>query len=333
VLIVSLTVGASTVSFARPSQRDLDAARAKLSALYDRLSLLVEQYDQAKVELQQVEKELAQARDAATRSKRAADEARDLLSARAVAAYTGAGSQLEVLLGSTTFSEFADRLEFVTQVAQSDADVASQAEIKRQQSIRAAERYTAALTKQRAVVSRLAAKKSEIERGISQQNQLVQELHIDLVKQAQAAREAARAAQQAAQRASSVTPTSIGPAPSVSGGAGAAVRAAYSAIGTPYQWGGASPETGFDCSGLTMWAWAHGGVSLPHSSQGQYDSLPHISVSDLQPGDLVFFYSPIHHVAIYVGNNQMIHAPHTGSYVQITTFSSYPNFSGAARPG
>ncbi|HJP66481.1 MAG TPA: C40 family peptidase [Actinomycetota bacterium] len=330
-LIVSLTVGATSVSFARTSQHDLDVARAKLNALYDHLSLLVEQYDQANIQLRHVEKELADAKNAAAASKHAADQARALLSARAAAAYTGAGSQLEVLLGSTTFSEFADRLEFVTQVAQSDADVATQAETSRQQSIRDAQRYTAALAKQRSVVNALAAKKAEIQSGISEQTQLVHKLHIDLVEQAAAAREAARQAAQAAQHAVS-PPTTFGPAPSVNGGAAAAVAAAYSAIGTPYQWGGASPETGFDCSGLTMWSWAHGGVSLPHSSQGQYDSLPHISVSDLQPGDLVFFYSPIHHVGIYVGNNQMIHAPHTGSYVQLTTFSSYPSFVGAARP-
>ena len=82
-----------------------------------------------------------------------------------------------------------------------------------------------------------------------------------------------------------------------------------------------------------MWSWAHGGVSLPHSSSAQYASLPHVSRSDLQPGDLVFFYTPIHHVGIYVGGDQMIHAPHSGSYVNVTTFSTYPEFVGAARPG
>jgi cell wall-associated NlpC family hydrolase len=329
ILTVSLTVGATAVSFARPTKRDLDAAKARYEQLNEQLSLLAEQYNEARLELQRVEKELADAKAAAEAAQAAAQKARDLLSARAVAAYTGAGSQLEVLLGSTTFAEFADRLEFVTQVAQSDADVASQAEVTGQQAIWATQRFNAARAKQRSVVSALAAKKAEIEQGIAEQQQLIRELRIDLERQARAAAAAARAAQAAA----AVPTTNIGPPPSVSGGAGAAVQAAYSVLGVPYQWGGASPETGFDCSGLTMWSWAHGGVSLPHSSAAQYASLPHVSRSQLQPGDLVFFYTPIHHVGIYVGGDQMIHAPHSGSYVHVTTFSSYPEFVGAARPG
>jgi cell wall-associated NlpC family hydrolase len=330
-LTVSLTVGATAVSFARPTKRDLDAAKARYAQLNEQLSLLDEQYNEARLEQQRVEKELADAKAAAVSAQAAAEKARDLLSARAVAAYTGAGSQLEVLLGSTTFAEFADRLEFVTQVAQSDADVASQAEVSRQKAVRATETYNAKLKQQRSVVSRLAAKKAEIQDGIAEQERLVRELKIDLEQQAREAAAAARAAQAAA--AAQVQTPTIGPPPSVSGGAGAAVQAAYSVLGVPYQWGGASPQSGFDCSGLTMWSWAHGGVSLPHSSSAQYASLPHVSRSQLQPGDLVFFYTPIHHVGIYVGGDQMIHAPHSGSYVNVTTFSTYPEFVGAARPG
>jgi peptidoglycan DL-endopeptidase CwlO len=127
------------------------------------------------------------------------------------------------------------------------------------------------------------------------------------------------------------TTSSPAPVPVVNGSAAAAVAAAYSVIGTPYVYGGSSPETGFDCSGLTMWSWAHAGVSLPHSSAMQYASLPHVDRSDLQPGDLVFFYSPIHHVGMYVGGGMMIHAPHTGAYVEkVPIYWQY--FVGAARP-
>jgi cell wall-associated NlpC family hydrolase len=75
------------------------------------------------------------------------------------------------------------------------------------------------------------------------------------------------------------------------------VQAALSQVGKPYQWGGVGPNA-YDCSGLTMWAWAHAGVSLPHSSQMQYEATARESQSDWQPGDLLFFGSPIHHVAM-----------------------------------
>ncbi|MEP6695250.1 MAG: NlpC/P60 family protein [Pseudonocardiales bacterium] len=108
-----------------------------------------------------------------------------------------------------------------------------------------------------------------------------------------------------------------------------ALRTAYAQIGKPYQWGGAGPNS-FDCSGLTMYSWRAGGVSLPHSSRMQYSSGPHVARSALQPGDLLFFGSPIHHVAMYVGNGQMIHAPNFGMNVQISPIQS--DYVGAVRP-
>jgi cell wall-associated NlpC family hydrolase len=84
-----------------------------------------------------------------------------------------------------------------------------------------------------------------------------------------------------------------------------------------------------------MWAWAQAGVSLPHSSSAQYAVLPKVSRSALQPGDLVFFYTPIHHVGLYVGGGQMIHASHPGTTVQLQSISSYywNVYVGAGRPG
>src|SRR5205807_8390059 len=134
----------------------------------------------------------------------------------------------------------------------------------------------------------------------------------------------------AAPKPSSPPPAPTGPAPAVKSGAGAAVNTAKAQLGKPYVYGGAGPDS-FDCSGLTMYAWRAGGVGLPHSAEMQYNSIAHISVSQLQPGDLVFFYTPIEHVGIYVGGGQMIDAPYTGAVVRYDSIYN-PNLVGAGRP-
>jgi cell wall-associated NlpC family hydrolase len=115
-----------------------------------------------------------------------------------------------------------------------------------------------------------------------------------------------------------------------SSGAAAAIAAARSVLGAPYVWAAAGPNS-FDCSGLVMWAWAHGGRSLPHSSAAMYATTRRISVSDLQPGDLVFYGSPIHHVALYIGGGQIIHAPHAGGNVEIASVNYWSDLAGAGR--
>ena len=103
-------------------------------------------------------------------------------------------------------------------------------------------------------------------------------------------------------------------------------------LGKPYVYNTAGPNT-FDCSGLTMMAWAQAGVSMPHYSGAQYSMFPHVSLSDLQPGDLVFK-GPggSTHVSLYVGGGMQIAATHTGSYVMLQPVA-YGHLSGAARPG
>ena len=88
----------------------------------------------------------------------------------------------------------------------------------------------------------------------------------------------------------------------------------------------------FDCSGLTAYAWSQAGVYLPHQSRAQYASVPHVPTSQAQPGDLIFFYSPISHVSIYLGNGMQVHAPNTGSHVK-TGSVNWGKVVGVGRPG
>ncbi|HTH07826.1 MAG TPA: NlpC/P60 family protein, partial [Ilumatobacteraceae bacterium] len=122
------------------------------------------------------------------------------------------------------------------------------------------------------------------------------------------------------------------PAPPVSGKAGIAVQAAYGQLGVPYRFAAESPGVAFDCSGLTKYAWGRAGVYLPHQSRAQYAAVPHVTRDQIQPGDLVFYYSPIGHVGIYIGNGLLIHAPNTGDVVKISAVS-WSKVVGIGRPG
>jgi cell wall-associated NlpC family hydrolase len=118
----------------------------------------------------------------------------------------------------------------------------------------------------------------------------------------------------------------------VSPGAATAVRTAAAQIGKPYRWGAAGPDS-FDCSGLTMYAWAAGGVGMDHYTGSQWAAFPHVGLDQLAPGDLVFFGSDLHHVGIYEGGGIMIHAPQTGDFVKRTSIWGMGSSPvGAVRP-
>lgn len=121
-------------------------------------------------------------------------------------------------------------------------------------------------------------------------------------------------------------------APSVSGMAGIAVNAAMSQLGVPYRFAAESPGVAFDCSGLTKYAWGQAGVYLPHQSAAQYGSLPHVSQGEVQPGDLIFYKSPIGHVAMYIGGGSLIHAPRSGDVVKVAAVN-WAKVVGIGRPG
>jgi cell wall-associated NlpC family hydrolase len=333
-----LVLAVAPVSSAKPTREEIEDARARIDQMHQEIGLLVEEYDQTQVALQQAEAQLAELRAAMREARRTMHRANARLAEAAREAYKGQGSSLGLILSSDSFSVLSDRLYFLDAAARDQADLATRADVAGEQAHRASKALEGVVTEQRALLDRLNQQQAQIEQGIAEQESLVdsleEELRQQLIEQRQAERAAAeQAAQPPAPSTPSAPDTGSAPNPPVSGsGASAAIAAAESVLGVPYVYGGASPQTGFDCSGLTMWAWAHAGVSLPHSSQMQYASLPHVSRSQLQPGDLVFFYNPISHVALYVGGGMMISAPHTGTVVQrVAVYWEY--FTGAARPG
>ena len=342
----------SAPSSAKPtSQADVAAAKAKLDDLNHQLEVVVEQYNSARVHLDQMRSKLAGAKQAMDQAQAEAAAARTELGRRAAEAYTGMGSQLDTLLGAQSFTQFSDRLEFMGALAQNDADLATKADSARQHAEWAAQQYNSAVTESQTQLDAVNGKRGEIS-GLLDQAQVLYAQTNQNYQQALAAQRAAAAAQATVDN-SPVSPpsgdTSGGSATSGGGssgggsynppppnvtGAARAIDAAQQVIGASYVFGTAGPST-FDCSGLTSWAWAQAGVYLPHSSQAQYDALPHVDPSQMQPGDLLFFYSPISHVALYMGGGMMIHARHPGpgGEVQIGSVSGYGTpVIGVARP-
>jgi cell wall-associated NlpC family hydrolase len=159
------------------------------------------------------------------------------------------------------------------------------------------------------------------------------------VRAEQARQEAARRATvaAAAARARALGFAAFADAPPPSRTAAAAVRAALGQVGKPYRWGATGPGS-FDCSGLSRFAYAHAGLSLPRVSRQQWSAGRHVQVADLRPGDLVFWAhdaadpATIHHVGIYVGQGLVVHAPHTGALVRVDAMRP-GGYAGATRPG
>jgi len=196
----------------------------------------------------------------------------------------------------------------------------------------AAARRAAVAAQQEAARQQAAQQEAARQRAARQQAGRQQAGRAQAAAAARSSHRVAAPAPQQASHQSAASGSSGGGSPSGTAGhrAGTAVAEAYRKLGSPYQWAAAGPSR-FDCSGLTMWVWAKAGVSLPHSAQAQYDGGRHVSREQLQPGDLVFYGSPIHHVGIYVGNGQMISAPHTGDVVKVQN-ALRSDFVGAVRP-
>ena len=177
-MALGFTLTSAATSTARPTQQDLRNAQAKLDQLNQRLELLVEQYDQATVRLQQVEGALRDARSEARQAATAAAEARRVLDSRAAAEYIQGGGQLDVLLGATTFADFSERLEFVDQLAQADHDAAIRAEVEGQRARDAAQRLRDVVAQRTRLLATIDRSKTAIRAAIAEQQAMVHSLKV-----------------------------------------------------------------------------------------------------------------------------------------------------------
>ncbi len=349
------TASAQDVEGTRAKVQRLAAEMDRLEA---RASELDEQYLQTGIELSKAETELKKNRDAVADAQARMDQARSEANSYIVSAYMSAGSDVaglgvgdpNVAVNEKVLMEtlHGDRQQVADDLraAQMDLDDRS-ADLE--QASKALEDKKARQSSIKADLEASVSAQQDLLDGANSELRAAIAAEQERQAQAAAAKAAAdaaaraRAQEQAAARTTTTAARTAGaparpgrapapakpatpapaPAPSlpvapVGSGAGAAIAAAQSVMGTPYRWAGASPSTGFDCSGLTMWAWARGGRSLPHSSSAQYAATQRISLDQLQPGDLVFFNNPISHVGLYIGGGQMIHSPHTGDVVKIS---------------
>ena len=336
-----LAVMPGAVAEPRPTLRQ---AQSRVAALHHEAEAATERYNEARLQLVEVQRELGQVTKRLDRAKAEVGGMQSAMGQMAAASYKSGGVDMAMqLMFADDPQAFLQQATALDQISRRQAVTLRRITRARQQL--AQDRLVVDQQRDRlaALQSQLQAEKRTIEDRIASAEGVVASLRAADRARLERARRAAvsdaLAARQDAPRASRTVRlatrstgggthrTYNGPA---SGRASVAVRTAYAQLGDPYVYGAGGPNA-FDCSGLTSYAWRAAGVSLPHSSRAQYGSGRHVSRSALQPGDLVFFYSPISHVGIYIGGGKMIDAPYPGTSVRITSISQLP-YSGAVRP-
>lgn len=317
VLLLTITLMASMGPTLAAPSADLLRVRAEVERLQEDAAEAGENAQAAKIELARLKRQLASVQEEAATQKESVDAIQKNLAAIAISRYksTGLGEGVELLFSSdpSLYLSTAGSLESVTRkqalqlrryaTAKQRLDATTLTVSDKLKLVQAAEaRY-------RAQASQVKAKLAEAEKLLSKLEKADRERLLKL--QAMDAAERQKYSKEQAKLANTV-----------SGRAGIALRFAVKQIGDNYVWGAAGPIR-WDCSGLTMRAYEAAGVRLPHSSRAQFGYGRSISRSNLLPGDLVFFGTPISHVGIYIGKNKMVHAPRPGARVQIAEFGNY----------
>ena len=311
---------------------------ADIEALDAELGHSIEAYNAATIELDAIKADLEANRRQMGVARGNLGVAQRRLATRLRDLYVGgdSASALEVFLGSTSFEDLINRLDTIDRVSQEDTQVLQEVQRFRTEVTIRRGQLQKARANQESVVAARAAAKREIEAGLAERQELLSSIRGEIERlKAEEARRQRVLAQQAALRlvsqeaaeqqaidtsvigAGAETPEAAIAPPSRYGGV---VGIAMQYLGIPYMWGGASPTSGFDCSGFVMYVYAQLGVSLPHHAASQYSSGVPVSYDQLAPGDLVFF-DGLGHVGIYIGGGQFIHSPHTGDVVKISSLS------------
>jgi cell wall-associated NlpC family hydrolase len=296
---------------------DLVRVRQEVEQLQEDAAEAGENAQAAKVQLARLKSQLSSVQQEAEAQKASVDSIRRSLASIAVARYksTGLGEGVELLFSSdpSLYLSSAGSLENITR--KQSAELRKYATAKQRldaTSLTVEDK----LRLVQAAEARYRAQAAQVKRKLEQAEELLSKLEKkdrERLLKLQAMDEAERQAYSREQARLANT---------VSGRAGVALRYAFKQIGDNYVWGAAGPIR-WDCSGLTMRSYEQAGVRLPHSSRAQFGYGRSIARSNLLPGDLVFFGSPISHVGIYVGKNKMVHAPRPGAKVQIVEFGNY----------
>ena len=316
VMSVSTLVGVvGLMPTSAQAEPDIDDVQARVDRLYHEAEQASERYNDARLELKEIRRELASLRADQRRQDRRLEAVRAEVQDSIVRQYQGESlSTVGQVVVSDDPSAFLSQLSTMSAFNDMQSELFSEyATEAKALDIRsdATEERAAELA---AIEERLGEEKATIDDKVDEAEELLSELEAE--------------AREAAMSRDVVRPVADVPA---SGRAGAAIQYAMAQVGDAYVYGAAGPDA-FDCSGLTMMAWAQAGVSLPHSSSAQYNTGTRVSSSDLQPGDLVFYYSPISHVGMYIGNGQIVHAANPSSGVTVAPVFSMP-YTGAVRPG